>query len=212
MYRVLLVDDHPALRKGMKSILEDAIPGVAVSEAGDGDAALVVLGDTTANPFDVVVLDLTMPGRSGIDLLAEVKHRYPKLPVLIMSLHGEEQFAVRALKAGASGYLTKTAAPEQLVVAVGKLVRGGRYVSESLAERLAADVGHKATNAPHERLSDREFEVMRGLASGQSVSELAEQMKLSVKTVSTYRARLLEKLGMETNAEVTRYAIQNGLV
>lgn len=211
MYRVLLVDDHPALRKGMKSILEDAIPGVAVSEAGDGDAALLVLGDT-AKPFDVVVLDLTMPGRSGIDLLAEVKHRYPKLPVLIMSLHGEEQFAVRALRAGASGYLTKTAAPEQLVVAVGKLVRGGRYVSESLAERLAADVGGKETNAPHERLSDREFEVMRGLASGQSVSEIAEQMKLSVKTVSTYRARLLEKLGMETNAEVTRYAIQNGLV
>jgi two-component system invasion response regulator UvrY len=212
MYRVLLVDDHPALRRGMKSILEDAIPGVAVSEAGDGDQALVVMAEPAPRPFDVIVLDLSMPGRSGIDLLAEVKHRYPKIPVLIMSLHGEEQFAVRALRAGASGYLTKTAAPEQLVVAVGKLARGNRYVSESLAERLAADVGHKETSAPHERLSDREFEVMRGLASGQSVSEIAEQMKLSVKTVSTYRARLLEKLGMDTNAEVTRYAIQNGLV
>lgn len=212
MYRVLLVDDHPALRKGMKSILEDAIPGVAVSEAGDGDEALRVLAEPAPRPFDAVVLDLSMPGRSGIDLLAEVKHRYPRTPVLIMSLHGEEQFAVRALRAGASGYLTKTAAPEQLVVAVGKIVRGGRYVSESLAERLAADVSGKETSAPHERLSDREFDVMRGIASGHSVSEIAEQMKLSVKTVSTYRARLLEKLGMESNAEVTRYAIQNGLV
>ena len=212
MIRVLLVDDHPALRRGMKSILEDAIAGVQVAEAGDGDEALEVLGAAEARPFDVVVLDLSMPGRSGIDLLAEVKHRYPKVPVLIMSLHGEEQFAVRSLRAGASGYLTKTSAPELLVVAVQKLARGGRYISESLAERLAADVGGKTASAPHERLSDREFEVMRGLASGQSVSEIAEQLKLSVKTVSTYRARLLEKLGMATNAEVTRYAIQNGLV
>lgn len=212
MLRVLLVDDHPALRRGMKSILEDAIAGVTVGEVGDGDQALALLAETEARPFDVVVLDLSMPGRSGIDLLAEVKHRYPKLPVLIMSLHGEEQFAVRSLRAGASGYLTKTAAPELLVVAVQKLARGGRYISESLADRLAADVGGKSAAAPHERLSDREFEVMRGLASGQTVSEIAETMRLSVKTVSTYRTRLLEKLGMETNAEVTRYAIQNGLV
>ena len=212
MLRVLLVDDHPALRRGMKSILEDAIAGVTVGEAGDGDQALALLAETEARPFDVVVLDLSMPGRSGIDLLAEVKHRYPKLPVLIMSLHGEEQFAVRSLRAGASGYLTKTAAPELLVVAVQTLARGGRYLSESLADRLAADVGGKSAAAPHERLSDREFEVMRGLASGQTVSEIAETMRLSVKTVSTYRTRLLEKLGMETNAEVTRYAIQNGLV
>jgi two-component system invasion response regulator UvrY len=212
MYRVLLVDDHPALRRGMKSILEDAIPGVTVSEAGDGERALAMLAEPAPRPLDVLVLDLTMPGRSGIDLLAEIKHRYPKLPVLIMSLHGEEQFAVRALRAGASGYLTKTAAPELLVVAVGKLARGGRYVSEALAERLAADVGHNTGAPPHERLSDREFEVMRGLASGKSVSEIAEVMHLSVKTVSTYRSRLLEKMGMDTNADVTRYAIQNGLV
>jgi two-component system invasion response regulator UvrY len=129
-----------------------------------------------------------------------------------MILQTKYQIEKRDQTAGATVYITKTAAPEQLVVAVGKLARGNRYVSESLAERLAADVGHKETSAPHERLSDREFEVMRGLASGQSVSEIAEQMKLSVKTVSTYRARLLEKLGMDTNAEVTRYAIQNGLV
>jgi DNA-binding NarL/FixJ family response regulator len=209
MLRVLLVDDHAVVRKGMKAILEDGLPGVAVSEAADGDQALEVL----AEPPDAVVLDLSMPGRSGIDLLVEIKHRYPKLPVLIMSLHGEEQFALRALRAGAAGYLTKAAAPEQLVAAVTKVTRGGRYITEAVAERLAADVGGKdPAAAPHERLSDREFEVMRGIASGSSVSEIAEQMHLSVKTVSTYRTRLLEKMGMATNAELTRYAIQNGLV
>jgi two-component system, NarL family, invasion response regulator UvrY len=209
MLRVLLVDDHAVVRKGMKAILEDGLPGVVVSEAADGDQALAVL----AEPPDAVVLDLSMPGRSGIDLLVEIKHRYPKLPVLIMSLHGEEQFALRALRAGAAGYLTKAAAPEQLVAAVTKVTRGGRYITEAVAERLAADVGGKdPAAAPHERLSDREFEVMRGIASGSSVSEIAEQMHLSVKTVSTYRTRLLEKMGMATNAELTRYAIQNGLV
>jgi two-component system, NarL family, invasion response regulator UvrY len=209
MLRVLLVDDHAVVRKGMKAILEDGLPGVAVSEAADGDQALAAL----AEPPDAVVLDLSMPGRSGIDLLVEIKHRYPKLPVLIMSLHGEEQFALRALRAGAAGYLTKAAAPEQLVAAVTKVTRGGRYITEAVAERLAADVGGKDPSAaPHERLSDREFEVMRGIASGSSVSEIAEQMHLSVKTVSTYRTRLLEKMGMATNAELTRYAIQNGLV
>src|SRR5262245_45534078 len=169
MQRVLLVDDHAVVRKGMKAILEDELPGVAVAEAAAGDEALAAL----SAPFDVVVLDLSMPGRSGIDLLAEIKHRHPKLPVLIMSLHGEEQFAVRALRAGASGYLTKAAAPEQLVSAVVKVARGGRYVSEKLAERLAADVGGQAALAPHERLSDREFEVMRGIASGSTVNEIA---------------------------------------
>jgi len=178
---------------------------MAVAEASNGEEALAAL----AQPFDAVVLDLTMPGRSGIDLLAEIKHRYPKLPVLIMSLHGEEQFAVRALRAGASGYLTKSAAPEQLVSALARIVRGGRYISESLAERLAADPSGAAT--PHERLSDREFEVLRGIASGQTVSEIAARMHLSVKTVSTYRARLLEKMGMATNAELTRYALAHGL-
>jgi two-component system invasion response regulator UvrY len=209
MYRVLLVDDYPVARKGMKAILEDSLDGIVVAEAADGDAALVAL----AQPFDAVVLDLSMPGRSGIDLLVEIKHRFPRLPVLIMSFHGEEQFAVRALRAGAAGYLTKAAAPEQLVAAITKIVGGGRYITESVADRLAADIGGKATaGAPHERLSDREFEVMRGIASGQSVSDLAGQMKLSVKTVSTYRTRLLEKMGMGSNAELTRYAIQNGLV
>jgi len=207
MYRVLLVDDHDVVRKGIRAILEDRFPAIAICEASNGEAAL----DALSAPFDAVVLDLSMPGRSGIDLLGEIKHRFPKLPVLIMSLYGEEQFAVRALRAGASGYLTKSAATEQLVAAFERIVRGGRYISEALAERLAVAAGGD-TGAPHDRLSDREFEVMRGIASGESVSEIAARIHLSVKTVSTYRTRLLEKMGMSSNAELTRYAIQNGLV
>jgi two-component system, NarL family, invasion response regulator UvrY len=207
MYRVLLVDDHDVVRKGIRSILEDRFGGIAVAEASDGDSALAAL----VQPFDAVVLDLSMPGRSGIDLLAEIKHRHPKLPVLVMSLYGEEQFAVRALRAGAAGYLTKSAASEQLIAAFERIVRGGRYISDTLAERLAAAAGGD-TGAPHDRLSDREFEVMRGIASGESVGAIAERLHLSIKTISTYRARLLEKMGMGTNSELTRYALQNGLV
>ena len=208
MQRVLLVDDHAVVRRGVRAILEDHLPAVAISEASNGDEALAAI----AEKFDAVVLDLSMPGRDGFDLLTEIKHRQPKLPVLIMSLHGEEQFALRALRAGAAGYLTKSTAPEQLVAAITKVLRGGRYISESLAERLAADVGVEAPATPHERLSDREFDVMRGIASGRSVSEIAAQMHLSVKTVSTYRTRLLEKMGMSSNAELTRYALEAGLV
>lgn len=208
MYRVLLVDDHEVVRKGIRAILEDRCSPIEIEEAGSGDAALRVL----EAPCDAVILDLSMPGRSGIDLLAEIKHRHPKLPVLILSLHGEEQFAVRALRAGAAGYLTKAAAPEQLVTAFEKIVRGGRYITETLADRLAASAGGDPTIAPHDRLSNREFEVMRGIASGESVGEIAARMHLSVKTVSTYRTRLLEKMGMQTNSELTRYALQNGLV
>jgi two-component system, NarL family, invasion response regulator UvrY len=208
MQRVLLVDDHAVVRRGVRSILEDQMPGVQIAEASNADEALVAINEK----FDAVVLDISMPGRDGFDLLTEIKHRFPKLPVLIMSLHGEEQFAVRALRAGASGYLTKSTAPELLVAAVTKVLRGGRYISESLADRLAADVGGSATGNPHERLSDREFDVMRGIASGRTVSEIAAQMHLSVKTVSTYRTRLLEKMKMSSNAELTRYALEAGLV
>jgi len=209
MPRVLLVDDHEVVRRGIRAILEDRVDGVAIAEAGNGDAALAALDQ----PFDAVILDLSMPGRSGIDLLAEIKHRHPALPVLIMSLHGEDQFAVRALRAGAAGYLSKAAAPEQLIVAFEKIVRGGRYISETVAERLAAEAASgESGGAPHDRLSDREFEVMRGIASGETVSEIADRMHISVKTVSTYRTRLLDKMGMATNAELTKYAITNGLV
>jgi DNA-binding NarL/FixJ family response regulator len=207
MMRLLLVDDHAVVRRGIRAILEDQLSGVAVSEASSGDEALAAL----ETAFDGVVLDLSMPGRSGIDLLAEIKHRWPKLPVLIMSLHAEDHFAVRALRAGASGYLTKAAAPDELVEAVLKVTRGGKYITEALAERLAADLGGRP-EVPHERLSDREFDVMRGIAAGNTVGEIAAQMHLSVKTVSTYRTRLLEKMGMTSNAELTKYAIQHGLV
>jgi DNA-binding NarL/FixJ family response regulator len=207
MLRVLLVDDHEIVRKGIRLVLEDRIDEIEIAEAGSGDEALRMLDAG----YDGVIMDLSMPGRSGIDLLVEIKHRFPKLPVLILSLHAEEQFAVRALRAGASGYLTKSAASEQLATAFERIVRGGRYISEAIADRLAADASG-AMSSPHERLSDREFEVMRGIASGETVSEIATRMCLSVKTVSTYRARLLDKMGMETNAELTRYAIQSGLV
>jgi two-component system invasion response regulator UvrY len=206
--RILLVDDHAVVRSGIRTILEDHLEAVEVNEAANGDAALELLA---GGPMDVVVLDLSMPGRSGIDLLAEIKHRHPKLPVLILSFHAEEHFAVRALRAGAAGYLAKSAAPEELVAAVTKVVRGGRYVTEGVADRLAAGLD-KSPGALHDSLSDREFDVLRGLASGQSVSDLATQLHLSVKTISTYRARLLEKMGMASNAELTRYALQNGLV
>jgi len=208
VHRLLLVDDHAVVRRGVRAILEDHFAGVSVEEAGNGDDALAALD----KPLDAIVLDLSMPGRDGFDLLAEIKHRVPKVPVLIMSLHSEDQFAVRALRAGASGYLTKSAAPDELVSALTKIMRGSRYISETLAERLAVGASGGSTENPHERLSDREFDVMRAIASGSSVSEIAAQMHLSVKTVSTYRARLLEKMGMSSNAELTRYALENGLV
>jgi two-component system invasion response regulator UvrY len=206
---VLLADDHAVVRTGIRAVLEDRLGTLDVTETDSGDGALAALAAAT---FDIVVLDLSMPGRSGIDLLAEIKHRHPDLPVLIISLHAEEQFAIRALRAGAAGYVMKSSAAEQLVAAFERVVRGGRYVSEAMAERLAAQLGSGGLTAPHDRLSDREFEVMRGIASGEAVGEIAARMKLSVKTISTYRARLLDKMGMATNAELVRYAIQNGLV
>jgi DNA-binding NarL/FixJ family response regulator len=207
MYRVLLVDDHQIVRAGIRAILEDRYVSIAVAEASNGEAALAAL----VNPFDAVVLDLAMPGRGGIDLLVEIKHRFPKLPVLIVSMYAEDQFAVRALRAGASGYLTKNAAPTDLITAFERVIRGHRYISDAVAARLADQLGG-VSETPHDRLSDREFEVLRGIASGKTVGAIAEVMCLSIKTVSTYRTRLLEKMGMETNAELTRYAIENGLV
>jgi two-component system, NarL family, invasion response regulator UvrY len=208
VHRVLLVDDHAVVRRGVRAILEDHFAAITVREAGTGDEALAVLA---TEPLDAIILDLSMPGRDGFDLLGEIKHRAPKTPILIMSLHGEDQFALRALRAGASGYLTKSVAAEQLITAVTKIMRGGRYISESLADKLALGATG-SPESPHEKLSDREFDVMRGIASGSSVSAIAAEMHLSVKTVSTYRTRLLEKMGMSTNAELTRYALERGLV
>ena len=207
--RILIADDHAVVRHGLKQILADAFKRAVFGEAANSQEALERVWK---EPWDVVILDLTMPGRSGLEVLKEIKRERPKLPVLILSMHPEDQFAVRLLKAGASGYMTKESAPEELVGAVNKAVAGGRYVSAALAEKLASLIVHDVQAAPHESLSDREFLILRLIASGKPVGAIARELSLSVKTVSTYRARLLEKMGMSNNSELVQYAFQNQLV
>jgi DNA-binding NarL/FixJ family response regulator len=207
--RFLIVDDHAVVRRGLAEILLDAFPGAETAEAGTARDGIARFRGAT---WDAVILDVTLPDRSGLDALKEMRELAPKTPVLVLSVHAEDHFAVRALKAGASGYLNKESAPEELVAAVRKVRAGGRYVSASLAERLAESLASGGTGAPHEALSDREFEVLLLIASGKTAGEIAEHLHLSVKTVSTYRARILEKTGMRTNAELTHYAISRGLV
>lgn len=207
--RILIADDHAVVRQGLKHILATAFKQASFGEAADAQQAL---DHVAKQPWDVVVLDLTMPGRSGLEVLKEIKQAQPALPVLILSMHPEDQFAVRLLQAGAAGYMTKESAPEELVGAVRKAVAGGRYVSPALAEKLASLLAHDAQLAPHERLSDREFLILRQIASGKSVSVIARELSLSVKTISTYRARVLEKMAMSNNAQLVHYAFQNNLV
>ncbi len=208
MIRVFVADDHAVVRRGLRQILEAEGMSVPV----EGATAEEVLTRVLERTADVLVLDLSLPGSNGLDLLAEVKRRRPDLPVLILTVHSEDQYAVRALRAGASGYLTKDMAPEQLVAAIRKVYRGGRFVTPALAERLVLHLHEDPEKPLHETLSNREFEVLRLFASGRTVSEAAAKMGLSVKTVSTYRTRILEKMSMKTNAELTHYAIRNGLV
>jgi two-component system, NarL family, invasion response regulator UvrY len=207
--RILIADDHAVVRRGLKQILAEAFGRSVFGEATNSQEALERVWK---EPWDIVILDLTMPGRSGLDVLKEIKRERPKLPVIILSMHPEDQFAVRLLKAGASGYMTKESAPEELVGAVKKAVAGGRYVSPALAEKLASLIVHDSQAAPHESLSDREFLILRMIASGKPVSAIARDLSLSVKTVSTYRARLLEKMSMSNNSELVHYAFQNELV
>ena len=209
MIRVLIVDDHPVVRRGLRALLSDEFHGAAFGEASNARQALEQL---RKGKWDIALLDITMPGKSGLDLLKEFKAARPKLPVLILSAHAEDQFAVRALKAGAGGYMTKESAPEELAKAIRKVLAGGQYVSPALAEKLALRVRKDIKLTPHETLSDREYEVMSHIASGKTVTEIAGELSLSPKTISTYRARVLEKLGVKNNAEITRYAIRNGLV
>jgi two-component system, NarL family, invasion response regulator UvrY len=207
--RVLVADDHPLIRSGLRQVLAQE-PDVAVlGEAEDSEKLLELIDQ---QGWDVVLLDITMPGRGGLDALREIHRRRPALPVLVLSVHAEEQFAVRAIKAGASGYLSKTDPPTEIVRAIRKVVSGKKYVSAALAENLANALESGSERPLHESLSDREFQVMGRIASGRTVSQIAAEISLSVKTVSTYRARVLEKMNMRTNAELTRYAIQNGLV
>ena len=209
MIRVLIVDDHAVVRRGLRELLSDEFRGAAFGEASTAQQALEQI---SKKEWDVALLDITLPGRSGLDLLKEVKAARPRLPVLVLSVHPEDQFAVRVLKAGAEGYLTKESAPEELVNAIRKILAGGQYVSPTLAEKLALGLRKDSTRAPHETLSDREYEIMCCIASGKTVTEIARELSLSPKTISTYRARLLEKLRVKNNAEIIRYAIRNGLV
>ncbi len=207
--RILIADDHAVVRHGLKQILADQFKRAEFGEARNGQE---VLNKVWKEKWDVVILDITMPGRGGLEILKEVKKARPKIPVLVLSMHPEDQFAVRVLKAGASGYMTKESAPEQLVEAIRKIVAGGRHISPSLAEIMAAYLTVKTEKPPHELLSNREFQVLRQIASGKTVSEIARELSLSVRTVSTYRTRILEKMGLKTNAELTHYAFQNQLV
>jgi two-component system invasion response regulator UvrY len=206
---ILIVDDHPVVRKGLKQILEAEFDPANIGEAEDSRQALELV---RSQPWDVVILDISIPPRSGLDILGEIKAERPKLPVLILSIHPEDQYAVRALRAGASGYLTKECAPKELVNAVGMILKGGKYISSSLAEKLADRLSPDAQLPLHERLSDREFQVLCLIASGKTTSEIAAELFLSVKTIGTFRARILEKMGMKSNAELARYAIKNGLI
>ena len=209
MLRILIADDHPLFRRGLKQIITEASDMVVADEAADGREAL---SKAATGDYDVLLLDITMPFKNGVDVLSQLKNERPTLPVLMLSMHPEEQYAVRALRAGASGYLTKESAPEELVAAIRKVSTGGKYVSASLAERLASIVQSDGEALPHETLSHREYQVMCMIASGQTVSAAARELSLSVKTISTYRARILEKLKMKNNAELMRYAIKNQLV
>lgn len=207
--KILIADDHAVVRQGLKQILADEFKKADFGEAGTGQDAL---NRVWKDKWDVVILDITMPGRSGLEVLKEIKKSRPKLPVLVLSMHPEDQFAVRVLKAGASGYMTKESAPEELVGAIKKVLGGGRHVSAALAEIMAAYLTINTKKPPHELLSNREYQVMRLISSGKTVSQIGREISLSVRTVSTYRTRILEKMGMKSNAELTHYAFQNQLV
>jgi two-component system invasion response regulator UvrY len=208
MPAILLADDHEVVRKGLIQILAKSVPDLSVDEAVSGHEALAWALKTD---YALVVLDISMPGRGGLEVLREIRSRRPKIPVLILSMHPEEEYAVRALRAGASGYVTKDSAAEELAAAVRRVLAGGRYVSGSLAERLAGELKPSGGRMPHETLSDREYQVMRMLAAGKTVKEIGEELSLSVKTISTYRSRVLEKMRLRNNAEIARYAVENRL-
>src|SRR5882724_3954326 len=207
--RILIVDDHAVVRDGVKTIIGERFGKVVLGEASTANEALEL---ARQEEWDAVVLDISLGARSGLEVLKELKHIRPKLSVLILSMHSEAQYARRAFKAGAAGYITKDSSRTELLKAIDKVVEGGRYVSSALAEKLVFDIERGAGGPPHESLSDREFEVMCLIASGKTVTEIAEVLSLSDKTISTYRARILEKMDMKTNAELTHYAIKNRLV
>ncbi len=209
MLRILIADDHPVVRRGLSQIIGETSDMVVADEATSGHE---VLGKIKASRCDVVLLDITMPGMNGLDVIKQLGKESPRLPVLVLSIHPEEQYAVRALKAGAAGYLTKDRAPDELLGAIRKVSAGGKYVSPSLAERLASTLEAGEEQSPHKTLSDREYQVMCMIATGKTVTKIAKELSLSVKTISTYRSRILEKMKVKNSAELTHYAIRNRLV
>ena len=209
MIKILIADDHPIVRKGLKEIIEETSDMVVADEANNGEE---VLKKALKNDLDVVVLDISMPGTSWIDILKKIKKEKPELSVLVLSMHPEELYAVQVFRAGASGYLTKQSTPDELLAAIRKISTRRKYISASLAEKLAYDLENDANGPPHKTLSNREYEVMCLIATGKTVKEIAEELKLSVKTISTYRSRILEKMNMRNNAELTHYAIKSRLV
>lgn len=209
MKKILIVDDHPIVRDGLKQILGESADLVVSGEAGNADEALALVRDSD---FDLVVLDITLPGRTGIDLLRDLRRERPTLPVLMLSIHPEDELGIRAVKAGASGFLSKECASDDLVRAIQLIVSGNKYISRALADRLIEEIQRDTNRPPHEQLSDREYEVMSLIATGSSMKEVAAALSLSKSTVSTYRARILDKLNVKSNAEITRYAIHHGLV
>jgi len=206
---ILIVDDHSIFRHGLKDILATHFVD---ARFGESDTAEATLEHVRNKAWDIMVLDVTMPGRGGLEILKEVKKLRPALPVLMLSMHPEEQYAVRVLQAGASGYITKIRAPHELVEAVVKVLSGGKYISAGLAEKLATDIGRDVPRTPHERLSNREFQILRLMASGKSAKNIGQELSVSAQTVSTHRARILKKLGLKTTAALIRYAVENDLI
>ncbi len=209
MIRILIADDHSVVRAGLRQILSGVSDMTVVDEAS---SAYEAIDKIRRNYYSVIVLDIAMPGKSGLDALKEIKGEYPDLPVLMLSMYPEDQYAIRVLRSGASGYMTKDSAPEELVTAIRTVAAGRKYISPPLAEKLAFNLDEDTKKEPHEMLSDREYQVLCMIASGKTASEIADQLSLSVKTISTYRGRILEKMKLKNNAELTNYAIKNHLI
>jgi len=209
MIRVLVADDHAVVRRGIRQILHETEDIVV---AGEASSAAELWSMALEERFHCVILDVNLPGRSGLELLTDLKRQKPELPVIILTVYSEEQYAVRALKSGASGFLTKESAPDKLIEAIRKVVQGGRFITAEVAERLASSVVRGAEGPPHEALTDREFQILKMIGSGKTVSQIGRELSLSVKTISTHRTRILKKMSLKTNSELTHYAIRNHLV
>jgi DNA-binding NarL/FixJ family response regulator len=209
MIKILLADDHPIIIKGLKQIIEEEDDMKVTGEAKNGNEALDLM---RKNDYDIAILDITMPKKTGVEVIEEMKYLKKKIPVLVLSVHPEDQFAMRVLKTGAKGYMTKESAPENIVDAIKKIINGGKYISPTLAEKILSDINSDRDEAPHETLSNREFQIIVMIASGKTLKEIAEELNLNIKTISTYRQRILEKMNMTSNSELTRYVLDNRLM